>query len=78
MKISGKPILGSGLRFTFEVAGNDVSTADAMAIKKLDAAVCNSPTDGNTTTLADVVHILNQIDTYEVKIRVESVENDDT
>lgn len=77
MKIFGKPILGSGVRFTFEVAGNDVSTADAMAIKKLDVAVCNSPTNGNTTTLADVVHILNQINTDEVKIRVESVEDED-
>ena len=75
MKILGKRILGSDLRFTFEVEGDEVSTADAMNIKQLDAAVCNTP-NGNGTTLADIVHLLGRIASGgEVKIAVEEVES---
>ena len=73
MKILGKRILGSNLRFTFEVEGNKVSTADAMNIKQLNVAVCYTPNNG--TTLADVVRLLGRIaNGGEVKIAVEEVE----
>ena len=77
MKILGKRILDSNLRFTFEVEGGEVSTADAMAIKRLDAAVCNVPIGANDNAmLSDVVQLLGLIaEGGEVKIAVEEVES---
>lgn len=75
MKILGKRILNSNFRFTFNVEGDTVSTYDAMNIKQLDEAVCDTP-NGNTTSLSDVVFLLNQIDGGDVTVALERIEDE--
>lgn len=74
MKILGKRILNSNLRLTFEVDGDRVSDADAMRIKNIDEAVCNTP-NGNSTSLSDLVVLLNPLvdSEGEVKVAIEPI-----
>ena len=72
MKILGKRILNSDLRFTFSVEGDKVSTRDAANIKRLDEAVGSS-----TTSFSDVVYLLNQIDGGDVTVALEHIEDED-
>ena len=77
MKILGKRILCSDLRFTFETPCDRVSTMAERAIADLDALVCKSPADGSTS-LSDVVKLLNRV-TYgdpDIRIGVEEVAED--
>ena len=71
MKIVGNRILNSNLRFTFSVEGNTVSTYDAANINRLDEAV-----GSNTTSLSDVVYLLNQIDGGDVTVSIERIDDE--
>ena len=75
MKVYGNKILGSNLRFTFEVEGDVVSTADAMNIEKLNDVVADNL--GGGADLGDVVDCLRPIaNGGEVKIAVEEITED--
>lgn len=78
MKVYGKRILSSDLRFVFTFADEKVSTADAMNIKRLDEMVCEIPR-WHPTSLSDVIHVLGQIaNGGDVRISVEEItDNDD-
>ncbi|MGN0130694.1 MAG: hypothetical protein ACI4CE_07400 [Methanomethylophilus alvi] len=69
MKIIGKRILNSNLRLTYEVDGDRVSEADARRIKELDEAVCETP-NGNSTSLSDLVVLLNPLVDSEGEVKV--------
>ena len=74
MKILGKRILNSNLRFTFEVDG-EVTPADGRRIKALDAAVCSTP-NGNATSLSGLAVLLGPLvdSEGEVRVAVEPIE----
>lgn len=74
MKILGKRILNSNLRFTYEMDGDVVSEADAMRIKNIDDAVCETP-NGNGTSLSDLVVLLSPLvdSEGEVKVTIEPI-----
>lgn len=76
MKILGKQILNSGMRFVFETKDDLISPADAERIKKLDAAVCSTP-NGNSISLSDLVAMLNPlVNSYgEVKVSLELIDD---
>ena len=73
MKILGTRILNSNLRFTFEVDGDEVSTADKMNIEKVNEIVEDNL--GGDASLADLVDCLKPLvlSEGEVKVAVEPV-----
>lgn len=70
MKVYGKRILDSNLRFTYEVDGDEVSAADKARMEKVDKAV------GEDTSLSSLVKMLSPlIDSEgEVRVRIEPTE----
>lgn len=78
MKILGKRILNSNLRFTFEVDGDEVSKADAMRMKKLNEAVCDTPHNGNGTSLMDLIVLLTPLvdSNGEIKVAIEPIDDE--
>lgn len=75
MKILGMQILNSDVRFVFETKNDLVSPADAERIKRLNAAVCSTP-NGNSTSLSDLVALLNPlVNSFgEVKVSLEPID----
>ena len=70
MKIFGKRILNSNLRFTYEVDGDEVSAADKVRMEKVDKAV------GEDTSLSSLVEMLSPLvdSEGEVRVRIEPTE----
>ena len=70
MKVYGKRILNSNLRFTYEVDGDEVSAADKARMEKVDKAV------GEDTSLSSLVEMLTPLvdSEGEVRVRIEPTE----
>lgn len=70
MKVYGKRILDSNLRFTYEVDGDEVSAADKARMEKVDKAV------GEDTSLSSLVKMLSPLvdSEGEVRVRIEPTE----
>ena len=70
MKVYGKRILDSNLRFTYEVDGDEVSAADKARMEKVDKAV------GEDTSLSSLVKMLIPLvdSEGEVRVRIEPTE----
>lgn len=70
MKVYGKRILDSNLRFTYEVDGDEVSAADKARMEKVDKAV------GEDTPLSSLVEMLSPLvdSEGEVRVRIEPTE----
>lgn len=70
MKVYGKRILDSNLRFTYEVDGDEVSAADKARMEKVDKAV------GEDTSLSSLVEMLSPLvdSEGEVRVRIEPTE----
>ena len=70
MKVYGKRILNSNLRFTYEVDGDEVSAADKARMEKVDKAV------GEDTSLSSLVEMLSPLvdSEGEVRVRIEPTE----
>ena len=77
MKIFGERILGSNLRFVFEVDGDEPSTADKKNIDRLNGIVRDGL--GGDSSLADVVDCLKPLveSEGEVRVTIEAVYDDD-
>lgn len=75
MKVYGKRILNSHLRFVFEVDGSEVSTADRMRIEKLNEVVEENYLGGGDASLLDVVECLDRLvfSEGEVKVSIEPI-----
>ena len=73
MKIFGERILGSNLRFVFEVEGDELTTADKMSIERLNNIVADNL--GGDASLADVVDCLKPLveSEGEVKVAIEPI-----
>lgn len=68
MKIFGERILGSNLRFVFEVEGDELTTADKMHIERMNDVVADNL--GGDASLADVVDCLKPLVESEGEVRV--------
>ena len=68
MKIFGGRILGSNLRFVFEVEGDELTTADKMSIERMNLIVADN--FGGDASLADVVDCLKPLVESEGEVRV--------
>lgn len=70
MKVYGKRILDSNLRFTYEVDGDEVGAADKARMEKVDKAV------GEDTSLSSLVEMLSPLvdSEGEVRVRIEPTE----
>lgn len=76
MKIFGERILGSNLRFVFEVEGDGLTAADKMHIERLNDIVADNL--GGDASLADVVYYLKPLveSEGEVKVSIEPIYDD--
>ena len=71
MKIFGERILGSNLRFVFEVEGDELTTADKMSIESMNCIVADNL--GGDASLADVVDCLKPLVESKGEVRVSIV-----
>lgn len=73
MKIYGERILGSNLRFVFEVDGDELSTADRMNIERVNDVVADN--QGGDASVGDMVDCLKPLieSEGEVKVSIEPI-----
>ena len=68
MKVYGKRILKSNLRFVFEVEGDELSTADRMNIERVNDVVADNL--GGDAYVGDMVDCLKPLVESEGEVRV--------
>lgn len=75
MRILGKRILRSDMRFVFETKDDCISPSDSFRIKAIDDMVEDTP-DGNTTSLSDLFAVLNPLvnSLGDVKVSLEPID----
>ena len=73
MKVYGNRILGSSLRFVFEVEGDELSTADKMNIERVNDVVADNL--GGDASVGDMVDCLKPLveSEGEVKVSIEPI-----
>ena len=68
MKVYGDRILGSNLRFVFEVEGDELSTADRMNIERVNDVVADNLS--GDASVGDMVDCLKPLVESEGEVRV--------
>lgn len=76
MKIFGERILGSNLRFVFEVEGDELTTADRMNIERVNDVVADNL--GGDASVGDMVDCLKPLveSEGEVKVSIEPIKEE--